>query len=88
MTQKQIKEQAGRYAKYVEWSDEDQCFVGRCPELMLGGVHGNDGAAAVQNSINQELETHSRILRVSRVNSIRRISCDGHGQVIAEIESA
>ena len=44
MTRKQIKEQAGRYAKFVEWSDEDACFVGRCPELMLGGVHGHDEA--------------------------------------------
>src|SRR5436190_730795 len=44
MTRKQVKEQAARYAKFVEWSDEDDCFIGRCPELMLGGVHGNDEA--------------------------------------------
>ena len=44
MTRKQIKEQAARYAKFVEWSDKDKCFIGRCPELMLGGVHGNDEA--------------------------------------------
>lgn len=41
MTRKQIKEQAARYAKFVEWSAEDKCFIGRCPELRLGGVHGN-----------------------------------------------
>ena len=44
MTRKQIKAQAARYAKFVEWSDEDQTFIGRCPELMLGGVHGSDEA--------------------------------------------
>src|SRR5437899_3149306 len=44
MTRKQIKEQAARYAKFVEWSDEDHCFIGRCPELMQGGVHGSDEA--------------------------------------------
>lgn len=44
MTRKQIKAQAARYVKFVEWSDEDQCFIGRCPELMLGGVHGEDEA--------------------------------------------
>ncbi len=33
-----------RYLKIVEWSDEDRCYVGRCPGLMLGGVHGNDEA--------------------------------------------
>ena len=31
-----------RYLKVVEWSDEDQCYVGTCPSLMLGGVHGDD----------------------------------------------
>jgi predicted HicB family RNase H-like nuclease len=44
MSRKQIREQAARYAKFVEWSDEDQCFVGRCPSLFAGGVHGNDEA--------------------------------------------
>ena len=31
-----------QYLKIVEWSDEDQCYIGRCPELMFGGVHGKD----------------------------------------------
>jgi len=31
-----------RYLKIVEWSEEDQCYVGTCPGLMLGGVHGQD----------------------------------------------
>jgi len=45
MTRKQIKQQAATYAKFVEWSDEDQCFIGRCPGLFDGAVHGNDEAA-------------------------------------------
>ena len=44
MTRKQIKAEAARYQKYVEWSDEDQCFIGRCPALFGGGVHGSDEA--------------------------------------------
>jgi len=31
-----------RYLKIVEWSDEDKCYVGTCPGLMYGGVHGMD----------------------------------------------
>lgn len=31
-----------KYLKFVEWSEEDQCYVGRCPELFLGGVHGGE----------------------------------------------
>jgi predicted RNase H-like HicB family nuclease len=34
-----------RYVKVVAWSEEDQCYVGRCPGLMLGGVHGSDERA-------------------------------------------
>ncbi len=33
-----------RYLKIVEWSDEDRCYVGICPGLMLGGIHGGDEA--------------------------------------------
>ena len=42
MTRKEIKAQAARFTKCVEWSDEDQCFVGQCPELFGGGVHGQE----------------------------------------------
>jgi len=34
-----------RCVKVVAWSEEDQCYVGRCPGLMLGGVHGSDEQA-------------------------------------------
>ncbi|MEX0728335.1 MAG: hypothetical protein WD065_18840 [Planctomycetaceae bacterium] len=33
---------AARYVKIVEWSDDDQCFVGSCPGLFYGGCHGDD----------------------------------------------
>lgn len=33
---------SARYAKIVEWSEEDQCFVGSAPGLLYGGCHGND----------------------------------------------
>ena len=35
-----MKESA-RYVKIVEWSEEDQCFVGSCPGLLYGGCHGD-----------------------------------------------
>ena len=31
-----------RYVKVVEWSDDDKCFVGTCPQLMYGGSYGDD----------------------------------------------
>ena len=33
-----------QYLKIVEWSEEDQCYVGTCPNLTLGGVHGKNEA--------------------------------------------
>jgi predicted RNase H-like HicB family nuclease len=30
------------YAKIVEWSEEDQCYVGSSPGLLHGGCHGAD----------------------------------------------
>src|SRR5687768_2606570 len=34
-----------RYLKLVEWSEEDGCYVGTCPGLIYGGVHGDDEAS-------------------------------------------
>ena len=33
---------SANYAKIVEWSDEDQCYVGSAPGLVYGGCHGLD----------------------------------------------
>ncbi len=33
---------SNQYLKVVEWSEEDQCFIGRVPGLALGGVHGKN----------------------------------------------
>ena len=49
-----------RYLKFVEWSDADGCYVGTCPGLMLGGVHGDD-EAAVYAELCQAVEEWVRI---------------------------
>jgi len=33
---------SARYVKIVEWSDEDQCYVGSAPGLISAGCHGDD----------------------------------------------
>ena len=30
------------YIKLVEWSEKDQCYIGRVPGLALGGIHGSN----------------------------------------------
>jgi predicted RNase H-like HicB family nuclease len=44
-----VKDSA-KYVKIVEWSEEDQCYVGSAPGLVVGGCHGND-----EKSVFQEL---------------------------------
>ena len=41
---------SNNYLKVVEWSDEDQCYVGTSPGLIIGGVHGRN-----QSKVFQEL---------------------------------
>lgn len=33
---------SAKYAKIVEWSDDDQCYIGSAPGLIYGGCHGDD----------------------------------------------
>ena len=40
--------ETARYVKIVEWSDEDQCYVGSAPGLIYGGCHGADERAVFQ----------------------------------------
>lgn len=40
--------ETARYAKILEWSDEDQCYVGSAPGLIYGGCHGADERAVFE----------------------------------------
>jgi len=37
-----------KYLKIVEWSEEDACYIGTCPGLILGGVHGANEASVYE----------------------------------------
>ena len=30
-----------QYHKWIEWSEEDQTYIGKCPDLITG-IHGED----------------------------------------------
>jgi hypothetical protein len=32
---------ADQYHKWVEWNEEDQVYIGKCPDL-ISGIHGED----------------------------------------------
>ena len=42
-----------RWRKIVKWSDEDQCYIGTCPGLFLGGCHGDN-----------ETEVHEHLCKI------------------------
>jgi len=51
-----------QYLKIVEWRQEDQCYVGTCPTLMLGGIHGDDEAEVFRElcwAVNEWIEIYS-----------------------------
>lgn len=39
---------SARYAKIVEWSEEDGCYVGSASGRILGGWHGDDEQAVFE----------------------------------------
>ena len=58
----EMRNEADLYKRVVYWSDEDQCFIGMCPELIYGGVHG-ENALAVFIELNQAIEEAIEILK-------------------------
>lgn len=37
----EIMKTSDQYHKWVEWSDDDQTYLGMCPDL-ISGIHGDD----------------------------------------------
>ena len=37
-----MKRKTDIYHRWVAWSEDDQAYIGRCPDLFGGGVHGDD----------------------------------------------
>lgn len=51
---------SARYIKLVEWSDEDQCFIGQCPGIIGPCCHGDEEAdvyAQLCRIVDEWLET-------------------------------
>jgi predicted RNase H-like HicB family nuclease len=43
-----------QYHQWVEWSDEDQAYLGKCPDLITG-IHG-DAPVAVYSELEQVVD--------------------------------
>ena len=51
-----------KYVKIIEWSEEDQCFIGSCPELFYGRCHG-DNEYEVFNELCEIIEETIKIYK-------------------------
>ena len=67
-----------QYHKWVQWSEEDQVYVGRCPDLIMG-IHGDDPLKVygelcelVEEVIGQ-FESEGRSLPAPRVRPMREV---------------
>lgn len=57
-----MRKEIDLYKRVVYWSDEDRCYIGMCPELMYGGVHGKD-PLKVFIELNQAVEEVIQIFK-------------------------
>jgi predicted RNase H-like HicB family nuclease len=55
---------SARYIRVVEWSEEDQCYIGSSPGLLFGGCHGDD-EQAVYRELCQIIEETVEDIRAS-----------------------
>ena len=67
-----------RYHKWVEWSEEDQVYIGKCPDLITG-IHGDDPVRVfaelneVVEDVIQHFETSGRHLPSGRVRPMMEV---------------
>jgi len=66
------------YHKWVEWSDEDGAYIGRCPDL-ISGIHGADPVqvyadlSRVIEEVVAHFEQSGRMLPPPRVRPMQEV---------------
>ncbi len=67
------------YLRWVEWSEEDQVYIGKCPDLITG-IHGDDPVQVyrelneVVQEVIDEFERSGRPLPVPRTRPMMEVS--------------
>ncbi len=68
-----------QYHKWVEWSEEDQTYIGKCPDLMTG-LHGEDPVKLygelcdVTEDIIRHFEAEGRPLPSTRIRPMQEVA--------------
>ncbi|MFH1738041.1 MAG: pilus assembly protein HicB [bacterium] len=67
-----------QYHKWVEWSEEDRVYIGKCPDLVTG-IHGDDPLRVfadlcdVVEEVIRHFESEGRPLPAPRVRPMREV---------------
>ncbi len=67
-----------QYHKWVEWSEEDQAYLGKCPDLITG-IHGDDPRQVysdlcdVAEEVVSHLESTGRPLPPCRIRPMKEV---------------
>ena len=65
-----------KYHKWIEWSPEDQTYIGKCPDLITG-IHGDDPArlyaelCQVVDDVIKHFESEGRPLPAPRTRPVQ-----------------
>jgi hypothetical protein len=68
-----------QYHKWVEWSKEDQTYIGKCPDLITG-IHGDDPVrlygelCEVVEDVIRHFEAEGRTLPSPRVRPMQEVA--------------
>ena len=67
-----------QYHKWVEWSEEDQTYLGKCPDLITG-IHGDDPLQVyadlcdVAEDVVRHFESNGRPLPPPRIRPMQEV---------------
>ena len=68
-----------QYHKWIEWSDEDGVYLGRCPDVITG-IHGSDPIVlygelcAVAEEVLAELQARGRDLPKPKTRPMQEVA--------------
>ena len=71
--------ESDQYHKWVEWSKEDQTYIGKCPDLITG-IHGDDPVklygelCEVIEDVIRHFKTEGRQLPSSRTRPMQEVA--------------
>ena len=71
--------QSDQYHKWVEWSEEDQTYIGKCPDLITG-IHGDNPAklyselCEVVEDVIRHIAAEGRPLPTPRIRPMQEVA--------------